>query len=246
MTQRIAVVTGGMGGLGLAICRALARAGRRVVAADLPASAERLAEFQARTDGLEIEAAPVDVSDFDACGALVRSVQEKHGALDILVNNAGITRDATLRKMDKPQWDAVLGVHLDGAFHLCRHALDGMQARGFGRIVNISSVSGQTGNFGQTNYAAAKAGLHGFTMSLAREVARKGITVNSLSPGYIETPMTKAMPADVLERTVAGIPVGRIGLPEDIARAVAFLTADDAGYLTGVNLPVNGGLFMSF
>ena len=246
MTQRIAVVTGGLGGLGLAICQALANAGRKVIAADLPASPERLAEFRARTASLDIETAVVDVADFDACAAFVHEVETRHGALDILVNNAGITRDATLRKMDKAQWDAVIGVNLDSVFNLCRHVVDGMQARGFGRIVNISSVSGQTGNFGQVNYAAAKAGLHGFSMSLAREVARKGVTVNSVSPGYVETPMTRAMPDDVRERTVASVPVGRIGQPDDIARAVAFLTADDAGYITGANLPVNGGLFMSF
>ena len=176
----------------------------------------------------------------------MQAVHDQHGAVDILVNNAGITRDATLRKMEKAQWDAVLGVNLDSVFNLCRHVVDGMQARGFGRVVNISSVSGQTGNFGQTNYAAAKAGLHGFTMALAREVASKGVTVNSVSPGYVETPMTQAMPSDVRARTVASVPVGRIGQPGDIARAVAFLSADDAGYITGANLPVNGGLFMSF
>ncbi|MEL1264780.1 acetoacetyl-CoA reductase [Pseudoxanthomonas putridarboris] len=246
MTQRIAVVTGGLGGLGTEICKVLARAGRRVIAADLPPGTGRLAAFQAQTEGLDVHFAAADVGDFDACAALVRQVHERHGALDILVNNAGITRDATLRKMDKAQWDAVLGINLDGVFNLCRHVVDGMQARGFGRVVNISSVSGQTGNFGQTNYAAAKAGLHGFTMALAREVASKGVTVNSVSPGYVETPMTQAMPADARERTIAAVPVGRIGQPADIARAVAFLAADDAGYITGANLPVNGGLFMSF
>ncbi|WP_334178022.1 acetoacetyl-CoA reductase [Pseudoxanthomonas sp.] len=246
MTQRIAVVTGGLGGLGVAICRALAQAGRKVIAADLPASAEQQERFRAQTATLDIETAAVDVADFDACTAFVHAVEARHGALDILVNNAGITRDATLRKMDKAEWDAVIGVNLDSVFNLCHPAIDGMQARSFGRIVNISSVSGQTGNFGQANYAAAKAGLHGFTMSLAREVARKGITVNSVSPGYVETPMTRAMPDDVRDRTVASVPVGRIGQPDDIARAVAFLTSDDAGYITGANLPVNGGLFMSF
>lgn len=148
--------------------------------------------------------------------------------------------------MSTEQWDDVLRINLDSAFHLCRAAVDGMLARGFGRIVNISSVSGQTGNFGQTNYAAAKAGLHGLTMSLAREVAAKGVTVNSLSPGYVETPMTAKMPPEVLARTVASVPVGRVGQPDDIARAVVFLTADDAGYITGINLPVNGGLLMGF
>nr|MBP6797522.1 SDR family oxidoreductase [Luteimonas sp.] len=173
-------------------------------------------------------------------------VQSRFGSLDVIVNNAGITRDSTLRKMTHEQWQALLDVNLGSAFNLCRHAIDGMLERGFGRIVNISSISGQTGNFGQTNYAAAKAGLHGFTMSLARETASKGITVNSVSPGYIETPMTRAMPDAARERTRAQIPAGRLGQPDDIARAVAFLAATDAGYITGANLPVNGGLYMGF
>jgi acetoacetyl-CoA reductase len=245
-SKRVALVTGGIGGLGTAICIALAQAGRSVVAADVALTPERLATFAQATAGLDVQVAELDVADHQACGELVRKVQAEAGSLDILVNNAGITRDATLRKMDPAQWDAVLDVNLGSAFHLCRHAIDGMQARGFGRVVNISSISGQTGNFGQTNYAAAKAGLHGFTMALAREVAAKGITVNSVSPGYIETPMTRAMPPEVRERTVASVPVGRIGAPEDIARAVAFLTDDATGYITGANVPVNGGLFMSF
>ena len=148
--------------------------------------------------------------------------------------------------MDKSQWDAVLGVNLDGVFNLCRPAVDGMSARGFGRIVNISSVNGQTGQFGQTNYSAAKAGMHGFTMALAREVARKGVTVNSISPGYCETAMVMSMPDDIRAGIVANVPVGRLGRPEEIARTVEFLTADDAGFITGANIPVNGGLFMSF
>lgn len=246
MRQRIALVTGGIGGLGLEICRTLARAGCKVVAADLPATPERQAQFEHAIAALDIHLEATDVSDFDACGTLVGAVEQRFGALDILVNNAGITRDATLRKMDPAQWDAVLRVNLDSAFNLCRHAIDGMQQRGFGRVINISSVSGQTGNFGQSNYAAAKAGLHGFTMSLAREVASKGITVNSVSPGYIETPMTRAMPDAVRERTIASVPVGRIGQPADIARTVAFLADDAAGYITGANIPVNGGLLMGF
>ncbi|WP_411832263.1 beta-ketoacyl-ACP reductase [Pseudoxanthomonas mexicana] len=246
MARRIALVTGALGGLGQEICRTLARAGCAVIAADLPADDARRADFAAGNAGLEIAYAPLDVTDHAQCGALVNEVQARHGALDILVNNAGITRDATLRKMEIAQWDAVLRVHLDGAFNLCRHAIEGMQARGFGRIVNISSISGQTGNFGQTNYAAAKAGLHGLTMSLAREVAAKGVTVNSISPGYVETPMTRAMPAEVRDRIVATVPAGRIGQPGDIARAVAFLADDAAGYITGANLPVNGGLLMGF
>ena len=246
MGKRVAVVSGGVGGLGTAICRKLAQDGCKVVAVDLANSEERIAAFREATNDLDIGFEPLDVRDFDACGTLVKNVEAEHGSLDILVNAAGITRDATLRKMDKMQWDAVLGVNLDGVFNLCRHAVDGMATRGFGRIVNISSVNGQTGNFGQTNYAAAKAGLHGFTMSLARETASKGITVNSVSPGYIETPMTRAMPDAARERTQAQIPAGRLGQPDDIARAVAFLAAADAGYITGANLPVNGGLFMGF
>ena len=246
MTQRIAVVTGGMGGLGLAICQALARAGRKVIAADLPASPDRLDHFHAQTASLDIDTATVDVADFDACAAFVRDVEARHGSLDILVNAAGITRDGTLRKMDKSQWDAVLGVNLDGVFNLCRPAVEGMATRGFGRIVNISSVNGQTGQFGQTNYAAAKAGMHGFTMALAQEVARKGVTVNSVSPGYCATALVMAMSEEIRADIVSKVPVGRLGEPDEIARTVSFLAAEDAGFITGANIPVNGGLFMSF
>ncbi|KPN20509.1 3-ketoacyl-ACP reductase [Xanthomonas sp. Mitacek01] len=245
-TPRIALVTGGLGGIGRAICRQLAAQGAHVIAADLPADAARLAVFNDAMHGLHVETLALDVGDAASCAAAIADVEARHGRLDILVNAAGITRDSTLRKMSVEQWDDVLRINLDSAFHLCRAAVDGMVARGFGRIVNISSVSGQIGNFGQTNYAAAKAGLHGFTMSLAREVAAKGVTVNSLSPGYVETPMTAAMPPEVLARTVATVPVGRVGQPNDIARGVVFLTADDAGYITGINLPVNGGMLMGF
>ena len=246
MGKRIAVVTGGIGGLGTEICKALAHAGRTVIAVDLGSREERIASFTQEVEGLDIRFAAANVADYESCGELVRAIEQQHGALDILVNNAGITRDAMLRKMDRAQWDAVLDVNLGSAFNLCGHAVAGMQARGFGRVVNISSVSGQTGNFGQTNYAAAKAGLHGFTMSLARETATKGITVNSISPGYIETAMTGAMPPEVLTRITGSIPAGRLGQPADIARTVAFLSDDAAGYITGANVPVNGGMFMSF
>ncbi len=246
MAQRVAVVSGGIGGLGTAICIALARAGRRVVAADLAGNPRRLDDFRREVDGLDVHFEPLDVTDFGACGMLVRELEAESGAIGILVNAAGITRDATLRKMDKVQWDAVLGVNLDGVFNLCRHAVDGMVARGFGRIVNISSVNGQTGQFGQVNYSAAKAGMHGFTMALAREVARKGVTVNSISPGYCETAMVMAMPEEVRAGIVDRAPVGRLGQPVEIARTVEFLTAEDAGFITGANIPVNGGLFMSF
>ncbi|MBP6797590.1 MAG: SDR family oxidoreductase, partial [Luteimonas sp.] len=188
----------------------------------------------------------LDVSDFEACGRLVREVQARGGSLDVLVNAAGITRDTTLRKMERAQWDAVMDINLDSVFNLCRHAVDGMAERGFGRIVNISSVNGQTGQFGQTNYSAAKAGMHGFTMALAREVARKGVTVNSVSPGYCETALVAAIPDEIRQGIVDKVPVGRLGQPSEIARTVAFLTADDAGYITGANIPVNGGLYMGF
>ena len=245
---RLALVTGGLGGLGTEICRQLVQAGRHVVAADLPAGEARLAAFREATAGFgdAIRYEAMDVSDHDACATLIGRLEREHGGVDILVNAAGITRDASLRKMTPQQWHELLRVNLDGVFNMCRQVVEGMSARGFGRIVNISSVNGQTGQFGQTNYSAAKAGVHGFSMALARETARKGVTVNTVSPGYCDTPMVAAVPAEIRAQIVAGIPVGRLGQPADIARVVCFLSADDAGYLTGVNLPVNGGYFMSF
>jgi acetoacetyl-CoA reductase len=246
MGKRIAVVTGGIGGLGTAICISLARAGQRVVAADLDRDGGRVDTFRQALAGLDADFLPLDVTDRGACEALVAQVEAQHGSLDVLVNAAGITRDATLRKLEPDAWEAVLAVNLGGVYNLSRPAAAGMAARGFGRIVNISSVNGQTGQFGQTNYAAAKAGMHGFTMALARELARKGVTVNSVSPGYCETALVMAMPSEVRDRIVESVPVGRLGRPEEIGHAVAFLASDDAGFITGVNLPVNGGLFMSF
>ena len=246
--KRVAIVTGGIGGLGTEICRQLARAGRQVIAVDLAARAERLQAFRhelADHDGA-IAFEPVDISDFDSCQQLGARVEQQFGSIDIVVNAAGITRDASLHKMTPRQWHELMHVNLDGVFNLCRNVIEGMTARGFGRIVNISSVNGQTGQFGQTNYSAAKAGVHGFSMALARETARKGITVNTVSPGYCDTPLVAAVPASIRAQIIAGIPVGRLGSPADIARAVAFLAADDAGYITGANLPVNGGYFMSF
>ena len=246
MTKRVAVVTGGIGGLGTEICISLARAGRTVIAADLGAGEDRIAAFKRQINEYDVHFEATNVADFDACGALVQKVVNDHGSLDILVNAAGITRDGTLRKMDRVQWDAVLNVNLDGVFNMCRHAVEGMVDRGFGRVVNISSVNGQTGQFGQTNYSAAKAGMHGFTMALAREVARKGVTVNSVSPGYCETALVMAMPEDIRAKIIENVPVGRLGKPSEIARTVEFLTAEDAGFITGANIPINGGLFMSF
>jgi acetoacetyl-CoA reductase len=247
-SSRVAVVTGGIGGLGTEICRQLAGAGCRVIAVDLASRGDRVAAFRAEVATVKptIEFASADVSDFDSCQQLIYGIVQTHGSIDILVNAAGITRDTSLRKMSPAQWRDLMHVNLDGVFNMCRHVVEGMTTRGFGRIVNISSVNGQTGQFGQTNYSAAKAGVHGFSMALARETARKGVTVNTVSPGYCDTPMVAAISEEIRAQIVASIPIGRLGSPADIARAVAFLAADDAGYITGANLPVNGGYFMSF
>ena len=248
MSQRVAIVTGGLGGLGLEICRTLARNGRTVIAADLGSRTERVAQFREETkeyDG-QIRFEHVDVADFASCGDLIARVKEQLGPVDILVNGAGITRDGTLRKMEAQQWHDVLNINLDGVFNMCRHVVDAMCDRNFGRIVNISSVNGQTGQFGQTNYSAAKADMHNFTMAMAREVARKGVTVNSVSPGYCRTQLVMQIPENVRNDIIAKIPVGRLGEPSEIARTVEFLTAEDAGFITGANIPVNGGYFMDF
>jgi acetoacetyl-CoA reductase len=246
--KRVAVVTGGIGGLGTEICRHLAQAGRQVVAVDLAAREERVQQFHADLAdvGEAIAFEPVDVTDFNSCQQLISRIKAQHGSVDVLVNAAGITRDASLRKMTPEQWHQLMQVNLDGVFNMCRNVIEGMIEREFGRIINISSVNGQTGQFGQTNYSAAKAGVHGFSMALARETASKGITVNTVSPGYCDTQMVAAVAADVREQIIAGIPVGRLGTPADIARAVSFFNSDDNGYITGANLPVNGGYFMSF
>ncbi len=248
MSQRLAVVTGGIGGLGTEICRHLARAGRRVIAVDLGHQDERIAQFQQAVaefgDAIGFQA--LDVASFEDCARFAGEVTADLGGIDILVNAAGITRDVSLRKMSQGQWQELMRVNLDGVFNLSRQVVEGMSERGFGRIVNISSVNGQTGQFGQTNYSAAKAGIHGFTMALAREVARKGVTVNSVAPGYCRTALVMAVPEPIREQIIAGIPAGRLGEPHEIARTVAFLTDDDAGYITGAMIPVNGGYFMSF
>jgi acetoacetyl-CoA reductase len=248
MSQRVAVVTGGIGGLGTEICKYLARSGRMVVAADLASRSERIEAFREEMGefGDQVVFEPLNVADFESCACLIRNVEERYGPISILVNAAGITRDTSLRKMAPEQWVDVLKVNLEGVFNMCRHVVDGMSTRGYGRIINISSVNGQTGQFGQTNYSAAKAGMHGFTMALAREVAKKGVTVNSVSPGYCRTAMVMAVPENVRNQIIANIPVGRLGEPREIARVVDFLSADDAGFITGANIPVNGGYFMDF
>lgn len=248
MKQRVAVVTGGLGGLGTEICKHLAKAGHRVVAVDLAARTERIASFQQEmvvfNDQITFE--PLNVTDFEACALVIQKITLEIGSIEILVNAAGITRDTSMRKMSPGNWQDVLNVNLDGVFNMCRHVVDRMCDNGFGRIVNISSVNGQTGQFGQTNYSAAKAGMHGLTMALAREVARKGVTVNSISPGYCRTQMVMQIAEEIRNDIIAKIPVGRLGEPGEIARTVSFLCADEAGFITGANIPVNGGYFMSF
>ena len=244
--QRVALVTGGTGGIGTAICRRLARDGRKVVASCLPGECASLQAWkQERQDeGVDIGLVAGDVSSPAACSTMIDEVEEKFGPVEILVNCAGITRDKTFKKMGKEHWDAVINVNLSSVFNATRPVWEDMLERGFGRVVNISSVNGQRGQFGQANYSSAKAGMHGFTMALAQEGAAKGVTVNTVSPGYVETPMTLAMRDDVREAIISGIPMRRMAAPEEIASAVAFLVADENAYVTGANIPVNGGLFI--
>lgn len=243
MSTSVAVVTGGLGAIGSEICRQLAAAGHAVAALDHPSAQPRVAEWLAANPGLQVELA--DVSDFAATAAAFGRIEATLGPVGILVNAAGITRDARFSKMTPEQWRGVIASNLDSVFNCCKAVFDGMCARGHGRIVNISSVNGQKGQFGQANYSAAKAGMHGFSMALAQEGAAKGVTVNTVSPGYISTPMTAAIKPEALEKICAQIPVGRMGKPEEIACAVVFLCAPGSAYITGANLPVNGGLFMS-
>ena len=247
MTKRLALVTGGVGGIGTAVCRRLASDGHKVVANyAIPGSEARWREAMdaAGLDESQVALAFGDVTDFEAMGRMGRSIAEEHGPVEILVHCAGITRDSTFRKMTLEQWRSVLATNLDSAFNVTRHLIDGMVERGWGRIVNISSVNATRGQFGQTNYASAKAGLLGFTKSLAQEVVRKGITVNAISPGYVQTDMVMAIREDVRQKIVSEIPAGRLARPEEIADAVAFLVSEQAGYITGANLSVNGGLHM--
>ena len=249
MTKKVvALVTGGVGGIGSAICTELAQKGYHVVAGYHPAEE---ANAQAKHKEWAASNAPIDivsgdVASFSSCANMAKTIQQKHGTVQVLVNCAGITRDKTLKKMTEDDWNAVLNVDLNSLFNVTKQFIDGMTEAGFGRVVNISSVNGKKGQFGQTNYSAAKAGVHGFTMALAQEVARKGVTVNSVSPGYTETAMTKAIPVDVSEQIVSQIPVGRMAQPEEIAYVVGFLADKRAGYVTGTNISANGGLFISF
>jgi acetoacetyl-CoA reductase len=237
---RVAIVTGGTRGIGRAISESLKAAGY-VVAANYAGNEERAHAFSEETG---IAAYKFDVADYDACQAGVRRIESELGPSVALVNNAGITRDGTLKRMTKDMWNEVIATNLGGCFNMAKAVWDGMVERKFGRIVNIGSINGQAGQYGQVNYAAAKSGIHGFTKALAQEGARSNITVNAVAPGYIDTDMVQAVPADVLEKIKARIPVGRLGHAEEIARGVAFLVSDDAGFITGSTLSINGGQHM--
>jgi acetoacetyl-CoA reductase len=246
MAKRIALVTGGMGGLGESVSTKMHHAGFQVVVTHSPgnkSAAQWVADQKGK--GCEFAAYGVDVADYDSCRECVAKVQAEVGPVDILVNNAGITRDMTFKKMTKADWDMVIHTNLDSAFNMTKQVCDGMVERGWGRIINVSSVNGSKGAFGQTNYAAAKAGMHGFTKSLAYEVARKGVTVNTISPGYIGTKMVMAIPAEVLNsKILPQIPVGRLGKPEEIAGLIIYLCSDEAAFVTGANIAINGGQHM--
>lgn len=241
----VAWVTGGTGGIGSAICRALAAAGYQVVAGyHNPEKAKSWLEAQ-KADGFDnIALSGVDLTSYDACVAGVKEIEETHGSIGVLVNCAGITRDGTLKKMSPDQWNEVIDTNLNSVFNTCRSVIEGMLEHGHGRIINISSINGRKGQFGQVNYAAAKAGMHGLTMSLAQETATKGITVNTVSPGYIATDMIMKVPEKVREAIRETIPVKRFGTPEEIARLVVFLADKESGFITGANIDINGGQFM--
>ncbi|UPG73247.1 acetoacetyl-CoA reductase [Roseomonas gilardii subsp. gilardii] len=237
---RVALVTGGQRGIGATISERLKDQGRTVVAS-YAGNEEAARAFTERTG---IPCIRFDVSDFEQCKAAVAEIKEKHGPIEILVNNAGITRDGTMKRMDRKMWDDVIDTNLGSCFNLCKLVWEDMSSRKFGRIVNIGSINGQAGQYGQVNYAAAKSGIHGFTKALAQEGARFNITVNAIAPGYVDTEMVRAVPPDVLEKIIARIPVGRLGRADDIARGVCFLTADDAEFITGSTISINGGQHM--
>ncbi|NIA57057.1 acetoacetyl-CoA reductase [Massilia sp. TW-1] len=244
--DKVALVTGGMGGLGTAICRRLQAEGFRVAATYSPSNATPDAWLAAqRDDGYRFTTYRVDVTDYGDCEWMMQKLLAEMGRLDVLVNNAGITRDRSLRKMTPDDWHAVLRPDLDSVFNMSKQAIEPMMAQRWGRIVNISSVNGQQGAFGQTNYAAAKAGMHGFTKALALEMARHGVTVNTVSPGYLRTKMVEAVPSEVMTgKILPQIPMGRLGEPEEIAGLVAYLVSEDAAFMTGTNIAINGGQHM--
>lgn len=245
MQGRVALVTGGMGGIGTAICQLLCQQGAKVAAGYSRNKEAAIAwQKQQKKAGFAISIAYADITEYSQCTSLISNVTETLGPIDILVNNAGITRDAQLRNMTSEQWQTVIKTNLDSVFNVTSQVVNQMIDRQYGRIINISSINGEKGQFGQTNYSAAKAGMHGFTKALALEVAKKGITVNTVSPGYTATEMVMAVSEKVREQIIAQIPVGRLALPEEIARVVAFLAADESSFITGADIPINGGQYM--
>src|SRR5687768_5912959 len=244
--QRVVLVTGGMGGLGETISTKMIDAGYRVAVTYSPGNtkhAEWVADMKSR--GYDVLAVPCDVADIDSCGKAVAEVTTKLGPVDVLVNNAGITRDMTFKKMEKVNWDAVMRTNLDSLFNMTKQVADQMVERNWGRVINVSSVNGSKGAFGQTNYSAAKAGVHGFTKALALEVAKKGVTVNTISPGYIGTKMVTAIPEEILNsKILPQIPVGRLGKPEEVAGLIIYLASEEAAFVTGANIAINGGQHM--
>jgi acetoacetyl-CoA reductase len=244
MSKKVAYVTGGMGGIGTSICQRLHKDGFKVIAGCGPSRDHKKWIDEQALLGYTFYASVGNVADWDSTVEAFKAVKAEHGAVSVLVNNAGITRDGMFRKMSKADWDAVMSTNLDSLFNVTKQVIDEMTDAGWGRIVNISSVNGEKGQFGQTNYSAAKAGMHGFTMALAQEVASKGVTVNTVSPGYIGTDMVKSIRQDVLDKIVATIPVKRLGTPEDIASMVSWVASDESGFATGADFSVNGGLHM--
>ena len=246
MGARVALVTGGTGGIGTAICKRLADLGNKVATNYRNEEKARAWQQKMQADGYDVTLVQGDVGAPEAAEALVRGVEAKLGPVDILVNNAGITRDSTFHKMSAQQWTDVIGTNLNSCFNVTRPVIEGMRNRKWGRVIQIASINGQKGQYGQANYAAAKAGMHGFTISLAQENAKFGITVNTVSPGYIGTDMVMAVPEEVRAKIVAQIPTGRLGTPEEIAYAVAFFIPDEAAWITGANLSANGGQYMGW
>ena len=244
MGQKIAYVTGGMGGIGTGICQRLHKDGFKVIAGCGPTRDFDTWLGEQKALGYTFYASVGNVGDWDSTVAAFEKVKTEHGHVAVLVNNAGITRDGQFRKMSKADWNAVISTNLDSMFNVTKQVIEGMIEAGFGRIINISSVNGQKGQFGQVNYSTAKAGLHGFTMALAQEVASKGVTVNTVSPGYIGTDMVKAIRPDVLEKIVSGVPAKRLGTPEEIASIISWISSDEGGYATGADFSLNGGLHM--
>ena len=246
MTSRVALVTGGTGGIGTAMVKRLARAGHRVATNYRNEEKAKAWQAELKADGVDCLIVAGDVADFASSKEMVKEIEAKLGGVDILINNAGITRDTTFHRMSETQWSDVIDTNLTGCFNVTRQVIDGMRARMWGRIVQISSINGQKGQYGQANYAASKAGMHGFTISLAQENAKFGITCNTVSPGYVGTDMVMAVPEEVRAKIVAQIPTGRLGSPDEIAYAVGFFTEEMAAWITGANLSINGGHYMGW